>query len=98
MPPWVIVAVASVLAVAVDRATREPFHARTYMGVPYTVGEMDDVFYWRLTPGPGQTLYLGQPGTGRAYPTGVAADEAARWHIYHRFHPQLPAARRPAAH
>lgn len=84
MAPWVVVLLASGAVVAADRATRPAFHERMYMGVPYTVGEIEDGFYWRIVPGLGQPIYLGQPGSGRGLSTGVAADEAARWYIYHQ--------------
>lgn len=97
MAPWVVVLLASVAAIGIDRATRPAVHERMYMGVPYTVGEIEDGFYWRLVPAHGQHIYLGQPGSGRGLPTGVAADEAARWYIYHQRqrqqqpqHPQAP--------
>jgi hypothetical protein len=99
MAPWVVVLLASGAAIAADRALRPPFQKRMYMGVPYTVGETEDGFYWRILSGLGQPIYLGQPGSGRGLPTGLAADEAARWYIYHQRQrqqqPQRPQAPRP---
>ena len=99
MAPWVVVLLASGAVIAADRATRTTVHERLYMGVPYMVGEIEDGFYWRLLPGLGQPpIYLGQPGSGRGLPTGVAADEAARWYIYHQRQRQQQTHRPQAQH